>query len=183
MKTFLLTIAALVAIGFAAYLIASTGIRSQAGYAQLTHPRGSISDLQISINVGPAGLKPVQWLVRKIAEHSDQPLELEEQVLLGVLEDMDGVQLRIYRSQEKRERYEQAIKATVDRLSTQKWETVVRARDGEQNVVVMHREENGLTAGVLVLASTPEKSVFANFIGAVDLAKFADYTSSLEPSN
>jgi hypothetical protein len=166
-------------IGFAGYLIASTGIKSQPGYANLTLPGFFSTKTALSINVGPMGMKPVQWIVRRIVNASDETLELPERVMLGVLQDVQGVQLRVYEIDNDRHVFKQAIDESIVSLRQDDWQTVLVVNEDDQRIVMMQSEAGGVISGISVLASTPDNAVFINLVGQLDPVNIARYADSL----
>ncbi|MDG1904738.1 MAG: DUF4252 domain-containing protein [Arenicella sp.] len=166
-------------IGVTGLVVASTGIKSQPGYANLTLPSWSARNTIVAVNVGPIGFKPVQWLVQRIVEHSDKDLEVAERVLLGTIHDVQGLQLRIYNVNDDREVYDQAIKDSTERLKRDAWQTVVGVREDDQRIVVMQYEEAGVISGVTVLASTPDNAIFVNLLGEFDPEEIARYAEDV----
>ena len=62
----------LIFIGVTGLVVASTGIKSQPGYADMALPSWSESTTMVAVNVGPIGLKPVQWLVQQIIDRKNR---------------------------------------------------------------------------------------------------------------
>ena len=178
LKYIFVTLLALLFIGVTGYVVASSGIKSQSGYANLTLPGWSARSTIVAVNVGPIGFKPVQWLVQQIVEHSDTDLDVAEKVLLGTIHDVQGLQLRIYNVDGDREVYDQAIKDSTERLKQQLWQTVVGVREDDQRIVVMQYEEEGIISGLTVLVSTPDNAVFVNLLGEFDPEEIARYAES-----
>jgi hypothetical protein len=155
-------------IGSGGYLLASSGMKSKPGYVKLTLPSWFLTDTKVALNLGPSGLKPVRWMINRFADPSDQTLELPERILLSVLQDLQGVQLRIYEVDNNRQVFDQAIDDSIVSLSQANWQTLLKVREDNKRIVVMQSADKGLISGLSVLVSTPENAVFMNLVGQID---------------
>ena len=176
MRIVLIVVFSLVLIGGAGYLYASSGIESKPGYVKLVLPSAESVDTQISLNLGPSGVGPVRWLFGQFASHSDRDLEMSERVLNGVLQDLRGVQLRVYDVNNNRPLFDQAISESLASLKGQGWQTLVKVREDDEHVVVMQSTQYEKVIGLSILASTPDKAVFLNLIGPFDPERIAAST-------
>ena len=168
LKYSFITLLTLVLIGSAGYLLASSGIESKPGYVKLTMPSWFLTDTKLALNLGPKGLQPVRWIVKRIVNGSDDELELTERLLLSVIQDLQGVQLRIYEIENNRPVFEQAINDSVTTLEQAQWQTILKVREDNKRVIVMQSENAGIISGLSVLASTPENAVFINLVGQLN---------------
>jgi hypothetical protein len=155
-------------LGSAGYLLASSGMQSKPGYAKLTLPSWLSTNTIVALNLGPTGLKPVRWMIQRVADGSHKELELPERILLGVLQDLEGVQIRVYEVEKNRQVFEQAIDDSIASLKQDDWQTVISVREDEQHIVVMQSGDEGMISGFSVLVSTPENAVFMNLVGQLD---------------
>ena len=110
----------------------------------------------------------MRWMVNRIIDASDEELELSERLLLSVLQDLQGVQLRVYEVENNRQVFEQAIDDSIATLRQDDWQTLLKVREDDKRVVVMQSGDEGLISGLSVLASTPENAVFINLVGQLD---------------
>ena len=168
LKYTLITLFTIILIGSAGYLLASSGIESKPGYVKLTMPSWFMTDTKVALNLGPKGLKPLRWMIDKALNSSEGELELEEQLLLSVLQDLQGIQLRVYEVDNNRQLFEQAIDESVQTLKQEDWQTLLKVREHDKHVVVMQSGTEKLISGLSVLASTPENAVFINLIGEIN---------------
>lgn len=65
-------------------------------------------------------------------------------------------------------------------LEQRRWQTVLRARDEEEEVAIYVRELGGATVGMTVLAIDSEEITVVNILGDVDLAALGGLTDSLD---
>lgn len=161
----LIAILALALIGGASYLYASSGIKSKPGYVVLPEPDNDSAKLIVGLKLGPGGVWPVQWLLKTISNSSEADLDVSEKVLLGVMQEIQGVQLRIYEVDGNRGVFEAAIKESVATLRGENWNTLLRVREDDEYVVVMQSGDDTLIEGLSILVSTPENAVFLNLMG------------------
>lgn len=151
-------------IGGAGYLLASSGIKSNPGYVKLVLPSHSSASAQVAVDLGPNGVRPLRWFIQRVVDDAEY-LELSQRVLLGVLEDLQGVQLRVYEVQGNRPVFDQAINESVARLTQQGWETLIKVQEDNERVVMMQSLDQEQIAGLSLLVSTPENAVFTNLMG------------------
>lgn len=173
----------LILIGSAGYLLAAGGIQSKPGYAKLTLPSWLSTNTALALNLGPRGLKPVRWMINRVVETSDQELELSERILINVLQDLQGVQLRIYEVENNRQVFEHAIDASVISLKRDDWQTLLSVREHDKHIVVMQSADEDIISGLSVLVSTPENAVFMNLVGRLNPESIAIIAESLEPAS
>ncbi|MFT5655625.1 MAG: hypothetical protein ACI9XU_001346 [Arenicella sp.] len=170
-------------IGSAGYLLAASGMQSKPGYAKLTLPSWLATNTTLALNLGPRGLKPVQWIINRTVDGSEQDLELPERILMNVLHDLQGVQLRIYEVENNSQVFEQAINASIVSLKQKGWQTLLSVREDDKHIVVMQAEEEGLISGLAVLVNTPENAVFMNLVGQISPESIALIAEGFGPAN
>jgi len=110
-------------------------------------------------------LKPLQWTVTRLVRASGHDLELSERLIVSVLQDLQGVQIRLYEVEKNRSVFDQAIDDSVITLKKANWQTLLSARDGDKRIVVMQAGDNELISGMSILVSTPENAAFVNLVG------------------
>lgn len=179
LKGFLIVVAALLFIGGAGYLYASSGVKSKPGYAQLVFPSGSSVNALVSVKLGPGGVGPARWVAEKIVANSGHKLDTQARIFTDVLNELNGVQLRVYEVDDNRQAFDSAIAESVAALKAQDWQTVVKVYEDNERVVVMHNGNNTQINGVSVMVSTPENAVFINLIGPFDAQAIDDAVSQL----
>ena len=96
LKYTLITLLSIVLLAGAGYLLASSGVEKNPGYAKLTLPSRMSADTVLSLDLGPGGVKPLTWIIERALAASNKTLEMPERVLMGVLPSLQGLQLRIY---------------------------------------------------------------------------------------
>lgn len=163
-----MTLLTIVLIGSAGYLLAASGMQSKPGYAKLVMPSWFLTDTKLALNLGPRGLKPVRWITDNIVVASYDDLELSERLILSMLQDLHGVQLRIYEVENNREVFEQAIDESIISLKHDDWQTLLSMREDNKRIVVMQSAHAGVISGLSVLASTPENAFFVNLVGQLN---------------
>jgi len=179
LKYSVITLLSIVLIGSAGYLLASSGIQSKPGYAKLTMPSWFSTDTIVAINLGPRGLKPVRWMIERAVSSSNDNLELDEKILLSLLQDLQGVQLRIYEVENNRKIFERAIDESLVTLKQDGWQTLITVREDEKRIIVMQSTDAELITGFSILVSTPENAVFVNLIGQLNPESIALLAESL----
>ena len=171
LKVSLIVVVSLLLIGGAGYLYASSGIKSKPGYANLVTPR---FNTLLSVNVGPSGLKPVRWLLEQASENSEHVHEMPKRLLKTVMQDLQGVQLRIYDVGNNRQAFDNAIAESVAALKQKNWQTLMTVRESDEQVVVLQYGDDERIAGLSIMVSTPENAVFVNLIGPFDPTEIAE---------
>lgn len=179
LKISLIVITLLVLIGGEGYLYASNGIKSKLGYAQLTIPADESVNSVLSLNVGPNGVKPVRWLLEKIVDDSDHAREVPEKVLKSVMQELQGVQLRVYEVGDNRQVFDSAISDSVSSLKAKSWQTLARVREDDVKIVVLQYLDAERIAGLSIMASTPDTALFLNLIGPFDAHAIAETASQM----
>ena len=179
LKYTLISLLTIVLIGSTGYLLAASNIESKPGYAKLTMPSWFTTDTIVSLNLGPSGIKPVRWLINSAINASGNELELSEKLLLSLMQDLQGVQLRIYEVDNNRLVFEQAIDASMKTLKQDNWQTLMTVREESNRVVVMQSGEEGIISGLSVLVSTPENAVFINLMGQINPESIALIADSI----
>lgn len=181
-KYILITLVTLVLIGSAGYLYAAGGLKSKPGYADLVLPGWLSTDTALAVRLGPGGLKPVRWVVNRVIENSHNKSDLSKLVLTRLLDDLEGVQLRIYEVKNNQPVFDQAIDDSIMSLIQQDWQILVRLREHEEHIVIMQSAEAGLIRGLSILASTPENAVFINLVGQLSPESISEIADNLNPA-
>jgi hypothetical protein len=152
-------------IGMAGYLVASTGAQSKPGYAKIDLPSWFSVKTSVALNLSPKGLKPVRWAIKHLINNSDRELDLSEQLLLTVILDLQGLQLRLYEVEDNRPVFDKAIDEAIVTLKQGDWQTLLSLREDDKRIVIMHVGGETPVSGVSVLSSTPENAFFINLVG------------------
>jgi len=132
-------------------------------------PSGEPIDTLLSVNLGRGGVKPVRWLLAQIADDSDLEHEMPKRVFKSVLQDLQGVQLRIYEVGDNQPIFDAAIAESATALKQKNWQSVVAIREDQERIVVMQYVDNEKVTGLSIMASTPDTALFINLIGPFDL--------------
>lgn len=182
LKYTLIIIFTLFLIASAGYLLAASGIESKPGYAKLSTPSWFFTDNKIALNLGPIGLKPARWVAKRIIHATDEDLQSAELELLSLLDDIHGLQLRIYNVKDDRSVFEQAIDESVSELKKANWQTLIKVREDDKHIVVMKpgNDDGDIISGLSVLLSTPDNAVFINLVGQLNLEKIALVAAKLQ---
>jgi len=183
LKYSLITLLTLAVIGTAGYLLASTGAQSKPGYAKIDLPSRFSVKTSVAVDLGPNGIKPVRWAIKALIKHTDHQLDLSEQVILSVLLDLQGLQLRIYEVNDNRPVFDKVIDKAIVTLKKGGWKTSFSLREGDKRIVVMHVGEEDLISGLSVLGSTPEDAFFVNLMGRLAPESISKIIESLNRSN
>jgi hypothetical protein len=170
-------------LGGAGYLIASSGMQSKPGYTKLDLPSWSSTNTTVALNLGPNGLKPVRWMIKRLINSSDRQLDLPEQLILTVILDLQGLQLRIYEVEDNRPVFDQAIDDAIATLEQGNWQTLLRVREEQNRIVVMQEGDDDMISGLSVLASTSENAFFINLVGQLTPESIAIIAESISASN
>jgi hypothetical protein len=183
LKYSLITVLTLMLLGCAGYLIASSGVQSKPGYAKIDLPSWLSTETTVALNIGPRGLKPVRWVIKRLISTSDHQLDLSERLILTVMLDLQGLQLRIYEVDDNRPVFDQAIDDAIISLKQGHWQTLLSVREDDKRMVVMQAGDQGMISGLTILASTPENAFFVNLIGHLTPESIAIIADSLAASN
>jgi hypothetical protein len=167
-------------IATASYLVVSTGAQSKPGYAKIDLPSWFSTKTSVALNLGPKGLKPVRWAIKHLIANSDHELNLSEQLILTVVLDLQGLQLRLYEVEDNRPVFDKAIDEAITTLKQGDWQTLLSLREDDKRVVVMHVGDEELISGVSVLGSTPESAFFINLVGRLTPESMNIIIESLE---
>ena len=176
LKIILIVVVSLGVIGGAGYLYASSGIKSKTGYAKLATPR---ANALISVSVGPSGLGPVRWIVEKITDSADFEHKIPKQLLNNVMQELQGVQLRVYDVSGNRHVFDSAIAESIASLTTKGWQALMTVRDGDERIVVMQYGTDDEIEGLSIMVSVPDNAVFLNLIGPFDPRAIAETASKM----
>jgi len=165
LKCTLITFFTLFLIVSAGYLLASSSDESKPGYAKLSMPSWFFTDTKLALNLGPIGLKPTRWIAKRIIQEAEGDLDSAELQLLSLLDDIQGLQLRIYEVENNRPVFDEAIDESVSVLQKENWQTLIKIREDENRIVVMKpgNDDGDIISGLSVLISTPDNAVFINF--------------------
>ena len=173
-KIISIAVLSLVLITGTGYLYASSGINSKQGYAQLGMPTGQSVHSLLSLNLGPKGVKPVRWLLKQMVHDSTYTSDVPEQVLRAVMQDLQGVQLRVYEVGDNRQVFDAAIAESESSLKEKDWQTLVSVRDDDVKVVVLQYLAAEKIAGLSIMATTSDNALFLNLIGPFDTDGLAE---------
>jgi len=179
LKISLIILVSLALVGGMGYLYASSGIKSKPGYEKAAMPQLESVDALFAVNVGPGGVKPVRWLLEQIADSSGHTDQVPTRVLESALNELQGVQIRVYDADGNREVFDGAIADTVAALKQKNWQTLVTVRDEEEQIVVLRYGDDDHIAGLSIMASTPDNALFLNLIGPFDVEAIAAKASQL----
>lgn len=179
LKYSLISLLTLVVIGTAGYLVASTGAQSKPGYANIDLPSLLSVKTSVALDLGPNGIKPVRWAIKTLLKHTDHELDLSEQVILSILVDLQGLQLRLYEVKDNRPVFDKVIDKAIVSLKQGGWKTSVSLREDDKRIVVMHFGDEDLISGLSVLGSTPEDAFFINLVGRLTPESIAKIVESL----
>ncbi len=168
----LLLVVSLILIGGVSYIYASSGVKSQQGYIDLPAAPTGLADALVAVNLGPGGVKPLRWLIEQWVLQ-EEVLDGSDQILIDVLQELHGVQLRIYQVHDNQPVFVQAIDASVAALQQKDWHTLIKVRDGDEHLVVMQYGDDRQISGLSLLATIPENAVFLNLIGPFDAQAIA----------
>ena len=183
LKYTLVFVLSFVLLGMTSMLLASTGLKSQAGYAKLALPGWLERDTLVSVDMGPVGVKPVRWAISTALAAKQDSFELSERVLLDLLDDIDGIQLRIYQVDQNRQIYDQAIDASVAQLKQHDWQTLVSARQDDERVAIMQSQTGELITGLTILVNDGEHAVFINLCGQFNPQELAEQLNQSRIAN
>ena len=169
LRNTVIVFAALALIGSAGYLYALNGVKSNAGYADISsswlEPRGAM----LAVTLGPGAVKPFTWLFEQAVGQSEYSDDIPERVLAKALNELKGVQLRVYDADGNRDVFDSAIAETAAALKQKQWRVLISVRDDEDQIVVLQYGDDQQIAGLSIMASTPEKALFLNLIGPFDV--------------
>ena len=101
--------------------------------------------------------------------------------MINVLQDLQGVQLRIYKVENNRQVFEQAIDVSMASLKLKDWQTLLSVQKDEKHIVVMQAENKGLISGLSVLISTPENALFIDLVGQFNPESIALIKEGFDP--
>lgn len=182
LRTLIIIFVSIILIGGAGYLYASSGVKSKPGYVELVSPgslKGESVNVLFAMNLGPKGMTPVRWVVEKMASQADRVLETSEQVLLSLLREIQGVQLRVYEVRNNRKVFDNAINDSAAALKEKNWHPLIKVNDDEEHVVIMQFGDEKEITALSVMVSTPENAVFLNLIGPFNPQEIAATVSQI----
>ena len=174
LKISLIVTASLLIVFAAGYLYASSGLTSKPGYAKLALPEGPSVNGLFSINIGPSGVKPVRWLVGLVADDFHQVDHLPKRLIDDTLQDLQGIQLRVYEVGGNRHVFDEAIADTLVHLKEKNWQTLASIREDDVKIAVLQYGHDHKIEGLSVMASTPDRALFLNLIGPFDANAIAE---------
>lgn len=179
LKIGLIVVTSLMLVVGAGYLYASNGIKSKPGYVKLATLKGESVSALLSVNLGPGGVKPVRWLLEQFVYDSDHGYEVEERVFNSVLQELQGVQLRVYDVGTNRPVFDRAIADSVVSLKEKSWQTLATVRQDDVKIAVLKYGDGEQIVGLSIMASTPDKALFLNLIGPFDTAVIAEAANQM----
>ena len=182
LKYSLITLLTLILIGTAGYLVASTGVQSKPGYAKSDLPSLFSAKTSVTLNLGPKGLKTARWAIKHLTNNSDHELDLSEQLMLTVILDLQGLQLRLYEVEDNRPVFDKSIDQAIVTLKKGDWRTLLSLREDDKRIVIMQAGSDDLNSGLSVLGSTPESAFFINLVGHLTSESMAKIAKSLDSS-
>jgi hypothetical protein len=165
LRVSLTIVATLVLVSGAGYLYASVGVKSKPGYAKLVKPKGTTVDTVLSLNIGPGGVRSVRWLLDMIVDESDNEHDMPMRIVRSLLEELQGVQVRIYEIDGNRRAFDVAITESVVALKKKSWESMVVINEGEDRIVAMQFGDETQISGLTVMARSADNAVFINLVG------------------
>ncbi|MFT4636615.1 MAG: hypothetical protein ACI9OI_002418 [Chitinophagales bacterium] len=183
LKYSFITLLTIVLIGSVGYLLAAGGMQSKPGFAKLDLPSWLSTKTTLALDLGPRGLKPVQWTAKRVISVSDYELELSARLIMSLLEDLQGVQIRLYEVEGNRPVFDHAIDDSITTLKQGNWQTLFSVRENDKRIVVMQAKDEGAISGLSIFASTPENAVFINLVGQLTPKSIAIIEASLISSN
>lgn len=175
----LIVVASLALVGGSGYLYASSGITSKTGYAKLGTPTGGSVDTLFSVKVGPGGLEPLKWLFAKVVDNSDHVHDIPKRLFKNVMQELQGVQLRVYDVGNNRQAFDSAIVETVASLKEKNWQTLMTVREGDERIIVLQYGNDESIEGLSVMVSSSDKAMFVNLIGPFDPKAIAETANQL----
>ncbi len=153
--------AALLTCCLAGGALAQDELKRDPGYVDLDAVESWFSaEPKIIVNVKGA-------LLKLVAEAS----RYEDPELADLLGKLKSVQVRSFNLRRADYRsIEQRTGELARRLEGQGWDTVVRVREDDERVDVFVRVHNGVIAGMMVMAVTPDEdeTFFVNIVGQID---------------
>lgn len=136
-------------------------LRGQAGYVDLDEiDRWFSVEPKVVVNIKGA-------LLELVAEAS----RFEDPELADLLYKLKAIQVRGFDT--RRLNYDDLQQRSRDlarRLENQGWDTVVRVREDDEDVNVFIRVDDGVIAGMMVMAVSPydDETFFVNIVGEID---------------
>ena len=169
----------MVLVGSAGYLFASSGNEKHAGYVKLTAPERFSDDMLLALKVGPHGMKPVHWLIKSAASAHQGEFEVPEKLLLGLVPELQGIQLHLYSVESNGEDYDSVIDDSVSALKRANWQTLVKVQEENEHIVVMVMQQADQISGLSIFARTPDNAVFVNVTGPFSTGSLAELTQQI----
>lgn len=127
-----------------------------------------VSEAKIEVNVS----SKLFTLLAKSVEHDPE---------IGKLVAMiKGVYVRGY---ENAENLDQMLRHYENKLKVGEWETIVKAKEGNQIVRVSLLFDEDIVSGVFVMVTGGKETILVNIFGHIDFEKVGDVISNLENMN
>lgn len=146
-----------------------TAPRGNEGYADLQSPGIFDTDITLSLSLGPSLLRFAASLVE------DDP------AARALLQDLDGVRVRIYEIEGDADRVSARLQAMHATLRQQHWESVVAVREaGECTYVMLKPGADGDIAGLTVLDSDGTEVVIVNVMGTLRPESFSTAMGAID---
>jgi len=167
-------------------MIASLGMKSKPGYADVELPDLSMKKMPISLSIGPYGLKPIHWIASPMikstlqdAENSSKTIDKEE-LALTLLDNLDGIRLRVYKSDDDLDSLNEAIKRSQTKLKNSGWETIITVNDEHEKILIMTKTDSSDIVGLSIFTISDGEVVFINLMGRIQPKEMAFVTKSLQ---
>jgi Domain of unknown function (DUF4252) len=90
-----------------------------------------------------------------------------------VLSGVKGIYVRVFEFDKPGAYSEADLKPIRDQLRGSQWKTIVSSHEKDDNVDVMMRQEDGVTTGLIVIASEPMEVTVINIVGSVSLKELS----------
>ena len=127
-----------------------------------------VSEVIIEVNMS----SKLFTLLTKSVEH-----EPEIGKLVAMIE---GVYVRGY---ENGENLDQMLRHYENKLKVGKWETIVKAKEGDAIVRVALLFDEEIVSGVFIMVAGAKETILVNIFGHIDFEKVGDVISNLEDMN
>lgn len=156
MKIFGIIMIVLVALLGGTYVLATSGVSSQEGYADITLPDIPELNKKFSIDVGPLGVLPVKWA-----------LGFAEEKELELLKNVDGIKVKIYEMNGDIHSVYNEVSRSFAELKSSGWETIVSVKEDHERVAIFTRIQGETIKGVYVFVVNESEAIFVNVMGTL----------------
>lgn len=156
MKKFSLIIVSIALIVIGGVALATSGVKKQEGYAEFRMPEIEGLKPQVSLKLGPFGLKPLVWAAGMAEEKEAQ-----------LLKNIDGLQVQLYEvtgdTAEVSEKVGKALKV----LNSQGWENTIVVNDPNEreHVRILTQIDGEAFTGAVIAIVTPTEAIMINVMG------------------